>query len=51
LRVLRWHGKNQAAAGWGKSFPTIGNFFSNHWKNGGNFFQSLETIFPIIGKL
>jgi hypothetical protein len=35
-------------------FPTIGNFFSNHWKNGGNFFQSLENLrknFPIIGKI
>jgi hypothetical protein len=26
----------------GKSFPTIGNIFSNHWKTCGNFFQSLE---------
>ena len=25
-----------------RSFPTIGNFFSNHWKNGERFFQSLE---------
>ena len=35
------------------SFPTIGNFFSNHWKNGEKFFQSLENprkIFPIVGK-
>ena len=36
-----------------KSFPTIGNIFSNHWKNSEKFFQSLENwrkIFPIIGK-
>ena len=35
-------------------FPTIGNFFSNHWKIPENFFQSLENsgkLFPIIGKL
>jgi hypothetical protein len=34
-------------------FPTIGNFFSNHWKIPENFFQSLENrrkFFPIIGK-
>ncbi len=35
------------------SFPTIGNFFSNHWKNHVSFFQSLENrrkFFPIVGK-
>ena len=37
-----------------KTFPTIGNFFSNHWKISEFFFQSLENrriFFPIIGKL
>ncbi|MBR4189409.1 MAG: hypothetical protein IKQ55_05545 [Kiritimatiellae bacterium] len=42
-------------------FPTIGKLFSNHWKNRGKFFQSLEKTspffqplekkFPIVGKL
>jgi hypothetical protein len=45
-------------------FPIVGkitNIFSNHWKTGEKFFQSLEklagffqpleTFFPIIGKL
>jgi hypothetical protein len=42
-------------------FPTIGNFFSNHWKtrekffqpleNPARFFQPLENNFPIIGKI
>jgi hypothetical protein len=34
-------------------FPTIGNFFSNHWKKREKFFQSLENsgnFFPIVGK-
>ena len=44
-----------------KSFPTIGNIFSIHWKTAEKFFQSLEKsaeVFqpleknlPIIGKL
>ena len=37
-----------------RHFPTIGKIFSNHWKNHGTFFQSLENrrkIFPIVGKL
>ena len=36
----------------GADFPTIGKFFSNHWKNTENFFQSLENrrkFFPIVG--
>ena len=47
-------------AGTGKSFPTIGKIFSNHWKTSEIFFQSLEKNgkifqpleknFPIIGK-
>ncbi len=53
--------RGEAKGGWGKSFPMVGKLFSNRWKMGeklfqsleksGGIFQSLESFFPIIGKL
>ena len=44
-------GEAQGGMGWGKSFPMVGKLFSNHWKMGEKFFQSLEKSSGIFQSL
>ncbi len=37
-------GAAKGGMGWGKSFPMVGKLFSNRWKMGEKFFQSLENL-------
>ena len=44
-------GEAKGGMEWGKSFPMVGKLFSNHWKMGEKFFQSLEKSSGIFQSL